>query len=294
MSKTRTAQDPRKPNLFVVGAAKSGTTSLHHFLARHTDIYMSELKEPGFFAEGIDAYPKDPNWYLDLFTGGEDHAYRGESSTHYTKLPTHPGVVDGIAQFCDKPKFIYLMRDPIDRAISHYWHNTRQDAEFRPPLRAMKENIEFRAFGDYARQLKPYFREFGRGSVFTATFERLIAEPRKVTSEIFRWLDLDPSDGAAKLPAKNTKPGRIERFLMGQRIGEFLHHSDLWDSLSPLLPQQIKDAGKRLVRQTVRPDEHPMDEVVEYLRPWAQDSMSKTARLLDREFPEWSTTQGDR
>lgn len=282
-------QAPHKPNLFIIGAAKSGTTSLHHHLARHPDILMSDPKEPGFFVDELDYYPKDEDWYLSLFADGPDLAYRGESSTHYTKLPTYPGVPGRIASYCERPRLIYLMRDPIDRAISHYWHNTRQNAEFRPPLRAMKENEEFRAFGDYARQLIPYFEVFDRADFFITTFERLVTEPKTVTSEIYGWLDLDPSTAPDDLPAKNRKPDEIERFLAGQTVGEFLQ-SDLWDRLSPFVPQRMKDLGKAVTRKPVRPSDKVMDKVVDFLRPWARDSVERTSRLLDRDFPEWSTT----
>lgn len=282
--------DRRKPNLFIIGAAKSGTTSLHHHLARHPEIHMSEPKEPGFFVEDLDYYPTDENWYLSLFKEGTGLRYRGESSTHYTKLPTHPGVAGRISSYCDEARLIYLMRDPIDRAISHYWHNTRQNAEFRSPLRAMKENPEYRAFGDYARQLEPYLYEFEREDLYLATFERLIEDPDEVTTEIFDWLELEPSAGGEGLPAKNRKPSEIERFRAGQTIGEFLQ-SDPWDRLSPLVPQPLKDLGKLFTRNQVRPDEVPMDDVVELLRPWARRAVKRTSRLLGRDFPEWSTTR---
>lgn len=284
-------QDRPRPNLFIIGAAKSGTTSLHHHLSRHPEIFMSEPKEPGYFVEELDYYPKDEDWYLSLFEEGADVRYRGESSTHYTKLPTHAGVPARIASYCEEPRLIYLMRDPIERAISHYWHNTRQNAEFRSPLRAIKENEEFRAFGDYARQLRPYLEHFDRDAIYVTTFERLVSRPEDVTAEIFRWLALDAHVNVKDLPAKNAKPDEIERFLGGQTVGEFLQ-SDLWDRISPHVPQGLKDLGKEVGCKAVRPAEQPMDGVVEYLRPWARDSMARATRLLGMEFPEWTTTLG--
>jgi len=279
-----------KPNLFVIGAAKSGTTSLHHHLSRHPEIHMSEPKEPGFFAPGFDYYPKDEDWYLGLFADGKGKRYRGESSTHYTKLPVYSGVADAIAAYCEKPCFIYLMRDPIDRAISHYWHNTRQNVEFRSPLRAIEESPEYRAFGDYARQLEPFLDTFGRDALFVTTFEKLVTEPEQVTSDIFRWLELDPSAAPRELPARNTAPRTIQRFLGGQRLGTLLHQSEIWNAISPLVPQPIKDAGKRATIRSVRPAEIPMDDVARLLRPWAADCAKRVGALLDREFPEWKTT----
>lgn len=279
-----------KPNLFVIGAAKSGTTSLHHYLARHPDVYMSDPKEPGYFAEGMDYYPTDEKWYLALFEKGTGARYRGESSTHYTKLPVYPGVAERIAGYCGSPWFIYLMRDPIDRAISQYWHHIRQNTEFRPPLRAIRENVEYKAYGDYVRQLEPYLEIFGADRVFATTFERLVEDPQSVTSRIFRWLDLDPDRAPSDFPAKNTAPESIDRFMLGQAAGEFLYQSKVWDALSPLVPQPLKDAAKRTTTRSFTPTDYPMDQVKEKLRPWAQEVAARTANLLGREPSEWTTT----
>lgn len=278
----------RRPNLFVVGAPRCGTTSLHHFLGTHPSIFMSDLKEPGFFVPELEAYPKDPEWYLGLFEGADDEAYVGESSTHYAKLPNYPGVPERIAECCDDPRFLYLMRNPIDRAISNYWHSTRQNAEFRSPLEAIEENGKYQAFGDYERQLTPYLDRFGRDAVFVETFERMISDPEAVTSEIYRWLGLDPAEASAEFPTKNATPNNVERFEGGQVLGEFLHDSRLWDRLSPLIPQFLKDLGHRVTRSKVDPSEQPLDDVREHLRPWAEDVVERTSRLLGQDFPEWS------
>lgn len=285
--------DP-KPNLFIIGAAKSGTTSLHHYLSEHPDVFMSDPKEPGFFARGFEGFPKDEGWYRSLFEEGATCRYRGESSTHYTKLPTYSGAAEGIAAYCDRPRLIYLMRDPIDRAISHYWHGARQNAEFRSPLRAIKEGVQYKAYGEYDRQLRPFLRRFPPETLFITTFEELVARPREVTSDVFAWLDLDPERAPRSFPAENTTPGSIERMAVGQRLGEFLHKSRAWETISPLLPQAVKDIGRELTTREFSPSKTPMDDVVSYLRPWAQDVAARTGELLEREFPQWTNTQGTR
>lgn len=281
-----------RPNLFVIGAAKCGTTSLHHHLSSHPDIFMSEPKEPGFFAEGIDYYPSDEDWYLSLFEQGRGKRYRGESSTHYTKLPTYPGVARRISEYCPSPRFIYLMRDPIERAISHYWHRSRKGEEFTSPMRAMRNHGVYKAYGDYPRQLSPYLDSFSPDQLYTATFEQLTRQPEEVTSTVLEWLDLDPELASGEFPAKNRAPHTIERLAISQKIGEFIHRSQLWSSLSPLVPQKLKDLGRRFTTRELSPSEYPMDDVIAYLRPWARDVAERTSDLLNRDFPEWKTTMG--
>lgn len=285
--------DRRLPNLFIIGAPRSGTSSLHYFLGEHPSVFMTELKEPGFFVPELNTHPKDPEWYVDLFGRAQQEEFVGESSTHYSKLPTYRGVPERIAESCESPRFIYLMRDPVDRAISHYWHSTRQSAEFRSPLKAVEENIEYRAFGEYYRQLEPYFETFGRDSVYAETFERLISNPREVTSEIYRWLGLDPTSVSVDFPRRNATPGQIDRFEVSQSLGEFLHHSRLWDHLSGLIPRSVKDLGRRITQRTVDPSDAEMDHVRKFLSPWARDVADRTGSLLGRTFPEWSAANSE-
>ena len=94
----------RKVNLYIIGAMKSGTTSLHDYLNRHKDIYMSEEKEP-FFHSSL-------RWcnYSEIYTKAAEEKCYGESSTIYSKLPTYPEVVDNIKSYNPDAYFIYIDR----------------------------------------------------------------------------------------------------------------------------------------------------------------------------------------
>lgn len=280
-----------RPNLFIIGAAKSGTTSLHDYLQRHPDIFMSEPKEPGYFTPELGYYPTSTEWYLGLFKDAGDAKIVGESSTHYSKLPKFPGVPESIAEFCHEPRFIYLMRDPIDRIISQYWHGIRQEVQHRGMLAAIKREAEFTAFSDYAMQLEPYFETFGRHRVLVLTFEELVAEPKRILREVFEWLGVDPSLAPPALERKNARPETLltpRGFPALQRF----RRSELWDEMAPRVPKPVKRFGHWLARRPLRPDEVPMDKVVELLRPGQQARVKELSALLDREFPLWTTTLG--
>ena len=110
-----------RPDFIVIGAMKSATTTLHEQLARQPGLFMSVPKEPNFFSDD-DNYAQGLGWYSSLFRDAPAGALRGESSTHYTKLPTHPRTVDRMVQALPDVKLIYVMRHPIDRLISQYVH----------------------------------------------------------------------------------------------------------------------------------------------------------------------------
>ena len=120
----------KNPNLFIVGAAKSGTTSLHNYLDQHPDIYMSRFKEPHFLINneiGCDRIPSgisDEKDYYNLFLNGFNAKYRGESSVMYLMYPEI--VIPKINnKFGNDSKIIIMLRNPVDRAYSGYQHVKR-------------------------------------------------------------------------------------------------------------------------------------------------------------------------
>lgn len=281
-----------RPNLFIIGAAKSGTTSLHHLLSQHPGIFLSEPKEPAFFVPELDYYPRGTEWYLSLFEGAGTAAYRGESSTHYTKRPLYEDVPDRIAAFVDEqPRFIYLMRDPIDRAISNYWHNLRKHQEHRGMLEAFREVPEYLAVSDYVLQLEPYLERFGRAAVFTSTFEELVTRPESTVADILEWLGLEPAP-TLELEKHNAKPGEFTR-VRGRGVLHRVALSPTWERLSPLAPRWLKRAGHKLGYSAGRPADADVAEVVRMLQPRMRARVAELEGLLGRSFDEWTTTVGE-
>jgi hypothetical protein len=118
-----------KPNLFIIGAMKSGTTYLWNLLSSHPSIFMCRPKEPSYFVEpgqlqklsyGIwrQGYWKSEEAYLKLFRSAGIATILGEASSYYLHLPFASGVPERICQFNPDARLIYLMRDPIERTIS--------------------------------------------------------------------------------------------------------------------------------------------------------------------------------
>lgn len=281
-----------RPNLFIIGAMKSGTTSLHEYLDTHPQIAMSQEKEPGYFVEELGVH-KGEEWYLSRWTGlNEQHRYRGESSTHYTKLPVFQGVPERLFRFNPEARLIYIMRNPFDRVVSHYWHAVRDayhGGELRPLLKAVKEDPGYLAFSDYATQLEPYFERFGRGAVLTLTFEALLEDPQREVDRIYAWLGL-PShpigDKAGK--AHNQKPKDITA-VAGAGILNRIQYSAAWDRISPHVPAWVKDLAKKqayrpVIEQEVEKEIARLREAIAELQLRQVDRLT---RLLGRDFPEW-------
>jgi hypothetical protein len=279
------------PNLFIIGAMKSGTTSLHQYLSRHPDAFMSEPKEPGFFVEEL-AWSRGWGWYLNLFARAGEAQIVGESSTHYAKLPTYGGVADRIRRFNPHARFVYVMRDPLDRIVSHYWHNVRNlhlEAERRPFARAILEDPAYLAYSDYAMQIEPYLQLFGRERLFVLTFESLMAEPQVVVGHLCGWLGIADAIPPEVFSARwNGRPDVLSK-ARGTGLLNRLRHSRLWDLAAPLIPKRVRQVGAGMAEERVAPDAEQVREGLLRVRPRVQKRAAALTELLGRPFPEWTT-----
>jgi len=237
-------------NLFLIGAMKSGSTTLHEYLTQHSEIFMSEEKEPGFFVPEL-WKNRAVDEYEQLFSGAGEESYIGESSTHYTKLPLFDGVVDRIKDYNANAKFIYIMRHPIERTISHYFHSMRNMQGFgetRDILAAIAKEPIYTAYSDYAYQLTPYYNAFGRDNIFTLVFEEFKENPQKSLNAIYQWLEVAPFIHEHTGLRANTTPEVYTR-ASGKGWLNKLRHSASWGSISPLMPRKIKSLGVGLAEE---------------------------------------------
>lgn len=180
------------PNFLVIGAMKCATSSLHEQLALQPGIFMTELKEPNFFSDDSQ-YKKGTHWYTSLFEPAETDVLYGESSTHYTKLPTYPETIDRMRAHIgdiDDLKFIYVMRHPVDRLVSQYIHEWSQrkipsTIDINEAIYSFPELVQY---SKYSVQLEPYFQHFGREKVLPVFFERLTRNPQPELERICSFL----------------------------------------------------------------------------------------------------------
>jgi len=231
------------PDFIVIGAMKSATTTLHEQLARQTGLFLSRPKEPNFFSDD-ENYAKGFDWYASFFEGAGDSHLLGESSTHYTKLPTHPRTVERMMRALSRVKLIYVMRHPIDRLTSHYFHELTVGRIKVGLEEAIDSNPELVDYGRYSLQLEPYLAAYGPESVLPVFFDRLVARPDLELGRIGRFLGL-------------SQALRWDHGLKPQNVGrERLRNSPIRDALvqSPwitrlrrrLLPSSWSEALKDL------------------------------------------------
>lgn len=290
----------RKPNLFIIGAMKAGTSALHAYLAAHPEIFMSEPKEPSHF---VDAATVRRIWpamahrgyaneetYLALFEGAGDVPVIGESSTNYAKRPQITGVPERIAAFNPDARFIYVMRDPLRRAISHYWHSVRSQRERRSPLAAVREKPQYVDVSDYAMQLEPYLARFGRERIRLVISEELDQDRHRVVREMFSWLGVDPGFVPPNLAERvgATPPSYRER--RTAPLVRRLHRSRLWHTLAPKVPSMLKAGARRALyrEREVALERAGEQRAIAYLRPILLARTAALEELLGERPVPWT------
>ena len=174
-----------RPDFIIIGAMKCGTSTLHAQLGFQPGMHMSEPKEPNFFSDD-DVFQRGLDWYRSLFADAAPGDLRGESSTHYTKLPTHPQTLERLqSAFGDTPlKLIYLMRHPVDRLISHFIHEWSEGRYPESISQAIEEYEELIEYGCYAKQLKPWLDAFGKESVLPLFADGLRKHPQRTLQKV--------------------------------------------------------------------------------------------------------------
>ncbi len=179
------------PNLVVIGGLKCGTTSLHHYLALHPEIAMSRPKELNFFVEELN-WDLGADWYGSHFDASSP--VRGETSPHYTNRPRFEGVAERMKHVAPDCRIVYMVRDPIDRMLSHYLHNQGGGYDARPLDEALAdERSAYWQRSRYAYQLEPYIEAFGAERIAIFSSEELRDDRRGTVRRAYEFLGVDPS-----------------------------------------------------------------------------------------------------
>lgn len=279
------------PNLFVVGAAKAGTTSLWRYLDAHPDVFMSRVKEPHFFSRfpGTGEVVKDPAAYARLFEDGAGRRYRGEASPSYFADPETPVRLHGA---CPTARILVSLRDPVERAYAHYWTWVGLGRERRTFPDAVREelaapDVDFAATpppyvtrGFYAEQLERYRGAFGAAAVVVVFLSELAADVRGTMRRIFERLDLDPEPAESISPVAHF-PFRAARnvFVAGalrvpgvRRIGDAMLSGGLRMRVERAIfrfeKPPLDPRTRSLLREVYAPHDRRLRELLGAPLPW--------------------------
>lgn len=299
------------PNLFIVGAAKGGTTTLHYALDHHPQVFMSKKKEPGYFA-----WPEEelhfinnaklitePRFlvnhlteYLNLFKEGEEKLIRGESSTTY--LFFYEKVITNLKRIHPDPeniKIIICLRNPVDRAFSQYMHKMRDGAEsltFEEALEKelwRKENnwhfdYQYVQRGLYFKQVKAYLDNFKNVKIYLS--EDLRHDPEGVVNSLEEFL------GIEKIQLDFSDALNVSGEAKIESLNKFLKRENAFKKfIGRLFPKSLRRKMRLKVQSTVykfnlEKKELP-PETREQLKNIFRDDVLKLQTLIKRDLSSW-------
>lgn len=194
------------PDFALIGAAKCGTTALAQMLAQHPRIFVTDPKEPGFFA-GVPPY--DEAGYRALFAPAGDRL-KGDCSTHYARRQTFPGTAARLHAACPDLKVLLAIREPLQRVRSHFEYRLRQGRAEGSLEQVLAGNDELVRLSLYAWQLEPWLERYGPERIHVLRMEDLRAHPERVLRAAFSFLEVD-ADQRIVPQAANTRPAAGSR-----------------------------------------------------------------------------------
>jgi sulfotransferase family protein len=277
------------PNLIIIGGLKCGTTSVHHYLGLHPEVQMSKPKELNFFVAELN-WDLGLDWYRARFD--ERFAVRGESSPHYTNLPRFEGVAERIESHCPDARLIYMVRDPINRVLSHWVHATGAGYEHgeldevlaRPDTAYVQRSM-------YWMQLQPYLERFDHERIEVFTAEELQADRQETMRSVFRYAGVDEDFTHEQFDREWEKSSakQGDKYQVMERLVK-LPGLRSFDRNFDRLPESLRWMVEKVVHDPEKPPapkpELP-DEMLDRMRGWFRDDVAALQEFAGRRFDGW-------
>jgi hypothetical protein len=239
------------PSFIIIGAMKSATTTLYEQLRLQEGIYLPSLKEPNFYSDN-NVFKLGHEWYESLFINAKTDDIIGEASTHYTKLPTHPCTIPRLVEHNQKvSKFIYVMRHPVNRLISHYIHGWTENKIKVSINEAIFNHPELIEYSLYSKQLEPWLTQFGTHSILPVFFERFMSYKEEELNRVCKFIGYESCPSWIEDSEKtNVSSERIRRFpfysiLVDSQIAAFLRKN--------FVPVSLRNSIKERLQMKRRP-----------------------------------------
>ena len=291
------------PNLLIVGAAKSGTTSLHNYLNQHNDIFMSSHKEPHFLINNDIGKNRVPNGiineenYRSLFNGQSNKLYRGESSVLYLLYP-QISIANIKKYLSNEVKIIIMLRNPVERAFSGYQHvkryNIMEDLSFEDALQNSESRYSkivnmtpasrYLEIGMYYLQVKAFLDSFKH--VHIIIYDDYKTNFKLEMKKLFDFLEVD------LIQINNSK-----KYMVGgwqwksSKVKKIMIQPNLVKTIAKyILPfKDLRKLVKKLIRDRFTNSAEIIDPKTEkYLKDYYSKDIDKLGQLLNRNLKNWT------
>jgi hypothetical protein len=290
------------PNLLIVGAAKSGTTSLHNYLNQHPSVFMCSPKEPHFLINkgiGKQRIPKgvlNIEDYKLLFKGASSMKYRGESSVMYLLFPEL--AIKNINKYLKDVKIIIMLRNPVERAYSGYQHikryNLMESLSFEKALDQSEDRYfntsnmtpasRYLELGMYFNQVKKFIKAFD--NVHVIIYDDYKNDFNAEIDNVFKFLDLDA-----------FKINDEEKYMVGDWEWKNEWIKSLMMKKTPFKTVLRFLFPFKKLRNSIRVNLHKRNtnkiekinpETKKWLKEYYKSDVEKLSLLLDKDLNNWT------
>ena len=278
-----------KVNTFIVGAPKTGTTSLYYYLNQHTNVCMSSIKEPNFFSakEVNSLFYKSQivdeiNEYHKLFSQNKKQII-GEASVSYLFFDEVP---NRIYKYNPKAKIIILLRNPIERALSHYLMDFRlgfcsenfEDIIAQPEIFPQYYQ-QYLELGNYFLQLKRYLNVFNENQLSIVFYDDLKSDSQKVMKHIFSFLEIEFQDLDYSIQNSFLSPSNIF-------VSELYKFNSLRKIVKSLFPEPFLSLVKSIFFSN---NSKPTfsDSIIKQLNAYYKSDIVELEKLLNKDLSKW-------
>lgn len=274
-------------DFMIIGAMKSGTTTLSQILSQHPDVYFCHVKEPHFFS-------KNPNWetninnYRALYSP-KNHQICGEASTTYTCYPEfNQDIWNSLYKFNPNLKLIYIMRDPVDRIVSHWMHMYLRGYTSEALENSIFKDPSYINRTRYYLQIRPYLEKFGHEQVLLLTFEEFINNQATVCQRIADFLSIDyPFQKENKIIHANISVGKSKENIIIDQIKS----NQSFQLIKNLLPNNFKTWAYRNIRNLTNKkiDQRPVisENYKEIIWNLLYLDVENIEKVMGRKLIEW-------
>lgn len=309
------------PNFLVIGAAKCGTTSLYHYLRQHPDVYMSPIKEPNHFStdinpeefspeyklherqKNLDVHSyvrgdmKEPQWgayvtsetdYRLLFRFADGKKRIGEISNSYLYSST---AADEINKRLKGVKLIAILRNPVDRAYSHYQANIRDGRALLPFRQELEKDMAkpekgwgkshlYIELGMYTAQIKRYKELFTPDQLLILFFDDLKKNTPAVIDSVFKHLHL------RNIPVNYEERHNEAKTPKNTRLIHLLTQTGLKRRVFRMLPASIQSPVKNMFFKQGKPEKMSSEDRA-WLTEIFRDEITKLSSEMNRDLSDW-------
>lgn len=285
-----------KPNLFLVGAPKAGTTSVCMYLKSHPQIFVPEIKEPNFFLDVGPNCPtadkiKDKEKYLRLFEKGFEFKYRADCSVSYLHSMETPQM---IKNEIDDAKILIILRNPYERLYSHWLMDVREGYQKHNFVDAIKNDIKTTKKGFcyshmyiecslYYESVNRYLELFGKQNVLVLLYDDLKVNPKLFVTKILNFLNVDETSDLNF--NKNYNVAGVPRNSFYQAL---FHNMKLRMIAKKYLPSNFRSILRGIITKQVNSKPNSYESIdYNFLIPYFENDISNTEKLINVNLEQW-------